>query len=362
MVFLCGEQLHTLQPWKDAETFPLQLLTSGSDAVHQRIHAALIESAGNIVADDAAIVPIQDVHDTLLCLIQQKEMGNENERFAGIVKVPSGNGKVWKRGGNGRQPSSGFLEQFLRHMAELAVSVVCQHIYILLTCIFYIVCEILISDFGFEQKRMPMQGFGGGVWLDTGEGISFTIKIAFVRFAYHTANFSGLERLGDFLNAIVAVDKNWGIGYKGQLLAHIPEDMKRFRDITMGHPILYGRKTLETFPYKKPLPGRMNYILSRNRSLMVPGATVLHSISEALQSCPDNTFVIGGSEIYDLLLPYCSIAHVTKIAAVFSADAWFQNLDESAIWKLADKGALREHNGLYYQFSIYQNNHNQEDK
>lgn len=206
-----------------------------------------------------------------------------------------------------------------------------------------------------------MQGFGGGVWLDTGEGISFTIKIAFVRFAYHTANFSGLERLGDFLNAIVAVDKNWGIGYKGQLLAHIPEDMKRFRDITMGHPILYGRKTLETFPYKKPLPGRMNYILSRNRSLMVPGATVLHSISEALQSCPDNTFVIGGSEIYDLLLPYCSIAHVTKIAAVFSADAWFQNLDESAIWKLADKGALREHNGLYYQFSIYQNNHNQED-
>lgn len=106
----------------------------------------------------------------------------------------------------------------------------------------------------------------------------------------------------------------------------------------------------------------MNYILSRNRSLTVPGATVLHSISEALQSCPDNTFVIGGSEIYDLLLPYCSIAHVTKIAAVFSADAWFQNLDESAIWKLADKGAPREHNGLYYQFSIYQNNHNQEDK
>lgn len=234
--------------------------------------------------------------------------------------------------------------------------------YILLTCIFYIVCEILIFDFGLEQKRMPLQGFGGGVWLDTGKGISFTIKIAFVRFAYHTANFSGLERLGDFLNAIVAVDKNWGIGYKGQLLAHIPEDMKRFRDITMGHPILYGRKTLETFPYKKPLPGRMNYILSRNRSLTVPGATVLHSISEALQSCPDNTFVIGGSEIYDLLLPYCSIAHVTKIAAVFSADAWFQNLDESAIWKLTDKGALREHNGLYYQFSIYQNNHNQEDK
>lgn len=76
------------------------------------------------------------------------------------------------------------------------------------------------------------------------------------------------------MKAIVAVDRNWGIGYNGDLLFHISADLKRFKELTIGHTLIYGRKTLETFPRKRPLDGRRNIILSHDGALRVPGAEV----------------------------------------------------------------------------------------
>ena len=82
------------------------------------------------------------------------------------------------------------------------------------------------------------------------------------------------------MQMIAAVDKNWGIGRKGKLLVSIPQDMKLFRNETMGHVIVMGRKTLESFPGKKPLPGRTNIVLTRDTSYEVKGALVVHSEEE----------------------------------------------------------------------------------
>ena len=97
---------------------------------------------------------------------------------------------------------------------------------------------------------------------------------------------------------IAAVDQNWAIGYQNKLLARISPDLKRFKALTLGHPVLLGRKTLETFPGSKPLPGRQNYILSTNPDYKVENAVVLHSLEEARAVCPADTFVIGGAQVY----------------------------------------------------------------
>lgn len=84
------------------------------------------------------------------------------------------------------------------------------------------------------------------------------------------------------MNAIVAVDENWGIGKDGSLLFIIPKDLSRFKGLTKGRTILLGHETLRTFPNGKPLKNRRNVILSKNKNLRVPGAEVLHSLEEAL--------------------------------------------------------------------------------
>ena len=105
------------------------------------------------------------------------------------------------------------------------------------------------------------------------------------------------------MNLIAAVDSNWAIGNKGQLLVRIPNDHKMFREETLDKVVVYGRKTLETFPHAKPLDRRTNIILSGNRELRVPGAQVVHSIEELLEACvayPSNEiYIIGGASVYE---------------------------------------------------------------
>lgn len=142
------------------------------------------------------------------------------------------------------------------------------------------------------------------------------------------------------MNLIVAVDKNWGIGYKNELLARIPEDLSFFRRMTEGKIVVYGRKTLETFPNKAPLKGRTNVVISSNESFYVEGAIVVHSVNELLKylktfDCVD-IFVIGGASVYAQLLSYCDTAYVTKIDKEYKADAYFPNLDEKKEWILGD--------------------------
>ena len=144
--------------------------------------------------------------------------------------------------------------------------------------------------------------------------------------------------------AIVAVDENWGIGNKGELLISLPEDQKQnFKVKTLGHPVIYGRKTLDTFPGGRLLPGRPNFILSRNPELSVEGATVFHSVEEAVEYMrkdPDETyFIIGGEQIYKQFLPYCDKCIVSKIHKSFPADAFFPDLDKQKDWKLLSREA-----------------------
>jgi dihydrofolate reductase len=144
------------------------------------------------------------------------------------------------------------------------------------------------------------------------------------------------------MKLVVAVDKNWGIGNKGGLLAHVRADLRYFQSLTKGNVVILGSKTLATFPNGMPLKNRENIILSRRIDFSPEGATVVHSLAELLETLKnydtETVFVIGGSTVYDLLLEYCDIAYVTKFDKEFESDAFFCNLDESPEWELESVG------------------------
>lgn len=159
------------------------------------------------------------------------------------------------------------------------------------------------------------------------------------------------------MKAIAAVDKNWAIGYEGSLLARIPEDQKFFRNTTMGHCVVLGRKTLEEFPGGKPLKGRENIILSTNTAYKVDGAVVVHSIKELIEILKDKeeVFLIGGASVYKELVPYCSEAILTKLDFEFEADAYFPNLDLLDNWEMTETSEIHEYNGIKFSFTSYKN-------
>jgi len=139
------------------------------------------------------------------------------------------------------------------------------------------------------------------------------------------------------MKAIVAVDNHWGIGYQGDLLVSLPEDQKdTFKRLTLGKTVIYGRKTLYTFPGQRLLPDRTNIILSRNPFFIREGAIILHSVEDLIAYCRDHEeqelFLIGGAEIFRCLLSYCAEAIVSRIDYSFSADVFFPNLDEDPDW------------------------------
>ena len=129
------------------------------------------------------------------------------------------------------------------------------------------------------------------------------------------------------MNLIVAVDNHWAIGNKNQLLISIPNDHKHFREETTGKVVVLGRKTLETFPQGLPLKNRTNIILSTKKDFQVKDAIVVHSVEELLEElknyADEDIYIIGGDSVYKQLLPYCSVAHITKIDHVYEADALY---------------------------------------
>ena len=143
------------------------------------------------------------------------------------------------------------------------------------------------------------------------------------------------------MNTIVVVDKNWGIGYDGDQLVYIHADLKRFKELTTGHPVIYGRKTLATFPKGAPLKGRRNLLLSKTAD-GIPGAEIFRDIPSLLQVAPDDSFVIGGASIYKALLSYCDKVFVTKVDAAYDADAFFPNLDSQDDWAVEEEGPVME--------------------
>ena len=159
------------------------------------------------------------------------------------------------------------------------------------------------------------------------------------------------------MNLIVAVDKNWAIGNKGRLLVSIPGDHKMFRRETLGKVVVYGRKTLETFPMQQPLDRRTNIVLSANPKLQVRGAAVVHSIPELLEELKQydssDIYIIGGESVYRQMLPYCDTAHVTMIDYAYEADAYFPNLDKDPEWEITADSDEQTYFDIPYIFLRY---------
>ena len=160
------------------------------------------------------------------------------------------------------------------------------------------------------------------------------------------------------MNLIVAVDKNWAIGKSNKLLVSIPADMKFFRETTMGNVVVMGRKTLESFPGGQPLKKRTNIVLTKDKNYKVKDAIVVNSIEELLEELKkynsESIYVIGGESIYRQLLPYCDMAHITKIDHAYEADTFFPNLDEDAQWKVTERSEEQTYFDLEYEFRTYE--------
>ena len=160
------------------------------------------------------------------------------------------------------------------------------------------------------------------------------------------------------MKLIAAVDANWAIGRKNKLLVSIPADMKRFRETTTGHIVVMGRKTLETFPNGLPLKNRTNIVLTANKSYKVKDAVIVHTKEELLDALEqyesDEIFVIGGGSIYEMMLPYCDTAYITKIDHAYEADTYFPNLDKLEDWTVTEVSEEQTCFDLEYVFAKYE--------
>ena len=160
------------------------------------------------------------------------------------------------------------------------------------------------------------------------------------------------------MNLIAAVDNNWAIGFQNSLLVRIPEDQKWFRETTTGKAVIMGRKTLESFPNKAPLKNRTNIVITTDKNYKVDGAIVVHTIEDAIKAASDfaddDIYVIGGESIYRQMLPYCNVAHITKIDYAYQADAYFPNLDKEEDWKITETSDERTYFDLIYEFVKYE--------
>ncbi len=156
------------------------------------------------------------------------------------------------------------------------------------------------------------------------------------------------------MRAIAAVERGWGIGREGRLLLRNRADMRRFRERTMGHPVILGRRTLESFPGGKPLPGRENLVLSTTLEAAPEGARLFRDLPALLAAAPEDSFVIGGGEVYRQLLPYCREAQITYVDAALAADVFFPDLDRDPAWILAEEeGPFVTEEGLPFTFRTY---------
>lgn len=159
------------------------------------------------------------------------------------------------------------------------------------------------------------------------------------------------------MNAIVVVDKNWAIGKNGDLLVHLPGDLKYYKEKTTGKVIVVGRKTLESFPNGKPLPNRVNIVVTRNENYEADGCIICRSKEEVLEKIKEyddeNIFIAGGSEIYNQFMDECDAFFVTKIDENYEADRYFPNLDEMG-YKVSWESPIQEEKGITYRFLKYE--------
>lgn len=159
------------------------------------------------------------------------------------------------------------------------------------------------------------------------------------------------------MKAIVAVDKNWGIGKNNDLLFSIPEDMKFFRSTTLNKVVVMGGNTLRSFPNGNPLKNRTNIVLStkidREDCIVVRSYSELFEIIKKYPT--DEVFIIGGASVYKEMLPFMDEILVTKVEADGNADVFFENLDKLENWEMVFEGEEQTSNGYKFRFTTYKN-------
>ena len=157
------------------------------------------------------------------------------------------------------------------------------------------------------------------------------------------------------MELIAAVYDDWGIGANGTQPVALSADRKFFRQITKGAAVIVGRRTVEDFPGQKPLPGRRNILLSR-LTKELEGFTVCADVEQALEQVKDDprVFVIGGGSIYRQLLPYCHIAHITKVHAPVTSDTFLPDLDKDPQWQRTAVSEIGEEDGISYEICRYE--------
>jgi dihydrofolate reductase len=159
------------------------------------------------------------------------------------------------------------------------------------------------------------------------------------------------------MNVIVVVDQNWGIGKNNDLLFHIPKDLAYFKEKTANKVVVMGGNTLLSLPNSKPLPKRVNIVLTdafkRDDCIVVE---TLSELFEELKKYPSNDlFIIGGAMFYKTMLPYCNRAYITKVDANGGAVHFFNNIDKMQNWQLESESETFSDNGYNFKFTIYNN-------
>ena len=158
------------------------------------------------------------------------------------------------------------------------------------------------------------------------------------------------------ISLIVAMGKNREIGKENQLLWHLPKDLKHFKDLTSGHPIIMGRKTYESIG--KPLPNRTNIVISRRNDWFEEGILIVGSIKEAVKfakKIDEEVFIIGGGNIYEQTIDLADKLEVTLVDAVLDADTFFPKIDEK-VWQKTDEECHQkdEKNEFYFCFQTFE--------
>ena len=156
------------------------------------------------------------------------------------------------------------------------------------------------------------------------------------------------------MELIVAVYDDWGIGKDGTQPIALSADRKFFRETTRGAMVIVGRKTLADFPGGRPLPNRVNVVVTR-QDIQIPDVVICHSPEAAadLAKTAERAMVIGGGSIYGQMLPYCDTAYITKVHTRPESDTFFPNLDTDPQWELTEVLQSGEENGISYEMCLY---------
>jgi len=164
------------------------------------------------------------------------------------------------------------------------------------------------------------------------------------------------------MNLIFAVDGNWKIGYNGQMLVEIEEDLHRFRRITEGHIVVMGRKTMEALPNQQPLENRENIIVTRNKDFQKEGFIIVNSLEDLFPILKEinpgkekEVFITGGGTIARQLLLFCNKAYITRIFKDFrNTDTFIPILDLGPDWHVVEESEVFRQGDIYYRYVDYE--------